>query len=68
MIPHNPFFPNPLDDFKPEKPDFEPEIDPDYEDNLEDDCPVCNEQLGAHTTREIILCALREVRGGRSKT
>jgi len=27
----NPFFPNPLDDFEPKKPDFEPEIDPDYE-------------------------------------
>jgi len=62
------FFPNPLGDFEPEKPDFEPEIDPDYEDNLEDDCPVCNEQLGVHTTRMIVECALREVRGGRSKT
>ena len=27
----NPFFPKPLDDFEPKKPDFEPEIDPDYE-------------------------------------
>ena len=27
----DPIFPNPIDDFKPEKPDFEPEIDPDFE-------------------------------------
>ncbi len=63
-----PFFPNPLGDFEPEKPDFEPEIDPDYEEHLEDDCPNCGNQLGVHTTQEIIFCALREVRGGRSKT
>jgi len=62
------FSPSPLGDFEPKKPDFEPEIDPDYEDNLEDDCPVCGNQLGVHTTKEIIQCALREVRGGRSKT
>jgi len=62
--PPKPFFP----DFEPEKPDFEPEIDPDYEEHLEDDCPNCGNQLGAHTTKEIIFCALREVRGGRSKT
>jgi len=64
----DPFFPNPLEDFEPEKPDFVPEIDPDYEEHLEDDCPNCGNQLGAHTTKEIIFCALREVRGGRSKT
>jgi len=62
--PPEPFFP----DFEPEKPDFEPEIDPDYEEHLEDDCPVCGNQLGVHSTKEIVLCALREVRGGRSKT
>ena len=64
----SPFFPQPLGDFEPEKPDFEPEIDPDYEKHLEDDCPVCGNQLGVHTTKEIVVCALREVRGGRSKT
>ncbi len=61
----SPFFPNPLDDFKPEKPDFEPEIDPDFEDNLERDCPVCSNQLGIHTTKQILECALNELRGGR---
>ncbi|MCV0373665.1 MAG: hypothetical protein K5793_08960 [Nitrosarchaeum sp.] len=61
----SPFFPNPLDDFEPKRPDFEPEIDPDYDDNLEENCPVCNEQLGVHTTREIVLCALREIQGGK---
>ena len=61
-----PFFPNPFGDFEPKKPDFEPEIDPDYEDSLEDVCPVCNQQLGVHTTREIVVCALREVRGGKT--
>jgi hypothetical protein len=61
-----PFFPNPLGDFEPVKPDFEPEIDPDYEDNLEDDCPVCNQQLGVHSTKEIVECALKEIRGGKT--
>ncbi len=55
-----PFFPNP-----PVRPERFPE---DYEDNLEDDCPVCGNQLGVHTTKDIIFCALKEVRGGRSKT
>jgi len=50
---------------KPDRPEQFPE---DFEDNLEDDCPVCSEQLGVHTTRDIVECALREVRGGRSKT
>ena len=50
---------------KPDKPEQFPE---DYEDNLEDDCPNCGNQLGVHTTREIVLCALKEVRGGRSRT
>jgi len=49
----------------PKKPEKFPE---DYEDNLEEDCPSCGEQLGVHTTREIVECALREVRGDRSKT
>jgi len=53
------FFPEP-----PERPERIPE---DYDD-LEDDCPTCGEQFGIHTTRDIVECALREVRGGRSKT
>ena len=57
--PPKPFFP----DFEPKKPDFEPEINPDYEDNLEDDCPNCGNQLGVHTTKEIVQCALNELRG-----
>ena len=34
-----------------------------YEVNLEDDCLSCGEQLGVHTTREIVQCALNELRG-----
>jgi len=67
MIPHNPFFPNPLDDFEPKKPDFVPEIDPDYEDNLEEDCLSCGNQLGCHTTRDLVRCALNELRGENPK-
>ena len=55
-----PFFPNP-----PVKPERFPE---DYEDDLEEDCLSCGKQFGEHTTRDIVECALREVRGGRSKT
>lgn len=50
----NPFFPNPLDDFEPEKPDFEPEIDPDYEDNLEEDC-IHVENNTEYTQLEILF-------------
>jgi len=50
-----PFFPNP-----PVRPERSPE---DYEDDLEEDCPVCSEQLGVHTTRDIVQCALNELRG-----
>ncbi len=50
---------------KPDRPEQFPE---DYEDNLEDDCLSCGKQYGVHSTRDIVECALREVRGGRSKT
>ena len=45
---------------KPDKPEQFPE---DYEDNLEDNCSSCGEQLGIHSTKDIILCALNELRG-----
>ena len=35
----------------------------DYEDNLEEDCLSCGKQLGIHTTKEIVQCALNELRG-----
>jgi len=44
----------------PEKPEYFPE---DYDDNLEEDCPNCGNQLGVHSTKEIVICALREIRG-----
>jgi len=50
-----PFFPNP-----PKRPEKFPE---DYEENLEEDCSSCGLQLGVHSTREIVLCALNELRG-----
>ena len=64
MCPNHPFFPkNPLEDYEPPKPDFEPEIDPDYDDHLEDDCDVCGRQFGVHTKRDLCECALAVVRG-----
>jgi hypothetical protein len=50
-----PFFPNPPD--RPEK------FIEDYEENLEEECSSCGLQLGVHSTREIVLCALNELRG-----
>lgn len=47
---------------RPEKPLWE-----DYEYNLEDNCPVCNLQIGIHKTRELVLCALNEIRGDHPK-
>jgi len=55
--------------------DFFPEIDPtkkpdrperfpgDYEEDLEEDCLSCGKQYGIHTTKEIVICALKELRG-----
>jgi hypothetical protein len=45
---------------KPQRPEH---IGEDYEDDLEEDCPVCNLQFGVHTTRDIVQCALNEIRG-----
>ena len=50
-----PFFPNP-----PQRPEKFPE---DYEDNLEGDCVSCGKQFGIHSTKEIVQCALNELRG-----
>ena len=58
-MPPEPFFPNPLDDFKPKKPDFEPEINPDFDD---EPCPVCTAKFGDHSVKQIVECALMEVR------
>ena len=57
MMSFNPesFFPNP-----PERPEKFPE---DYEDDLEEDCLSCGNQLGCHTTRDLVHCALNELRG-----
>ena len=57
MNPSNPFSPDPLGEFEPKKPDFEPEIDPDYEFNLEEDCLSCGKQLGCHSSKDIVQCA-----------
>ena len=55
-------------DFFPEPPARPERFPEDYEDDLEEDCLSCGKQFGEHTTRDIVECALREVRGGRSKT
>jgi len=49
------FFPNP-----PVRPERFPE---DYEDDLEEECLSCGEQLGVHTDSDIVRCALNELRG-----
>ena len=49
--------------FEPEKPDFEPEIDPDYENHLEDNCDFCGRQFGVHTKLDLTKCALSILRG-----
>ena len=54
------FFPEIDPEKKPQKPEKIPE---DYEDNLEEDCLSCGKQLGIHTTKEIVQCALNELRG-----
>ena len=48
------FFPDPLGD-------FEPEIDHDFD--LEENCLSCGKQYGLHSTRDIVQCALNELRG-----
>jgi hypothetical protein len=62
-LPNNPFFPDPLGEFEPKKPDFEPEIDPDYENHLEDNCDFCGRQFGVHTKLDLTKCALSILRG-----
>ena len=39
----------------------------DYEFRLEEVCSICNLQFGVHTTRDIVLCALNEIRGDHPK-
>lgn len=50
-----PFFPEP-----PARPEKVPE---DYEDDLDEDCSSCGLQLAVHTTRDLVECALNELRG-----
>jgi hypothetical protein len=50
-----PFFPDP-----PTRPE---EFLEDYDDNLEEDCLSCGKQFGLHSTRDIVVCALNELRG-----
>lgn len=50
-----PFFPEP-----PARPEKFPE---DYENNLADNCSSCGEQIGIHSTKDIVSCALNELRG-----
>ena len=54
-----PFFHNPT-----KRPENFPE---DYDDNLEEDCLSCGKQLGIHTTKNILQCALNELRGENPK-
>lgn len=62
----DPFFSNYLDNFEPKRPDFEHEIDPDFDDEI---CPVCCIKFGEHSVKQTIECALMEIRypqGGES--
>jgi len=49
------FFP----DSEPEKPDFEPEISPDFDD---EPCPICSIKFGDHSAKQIVECALMQIR------
>jgi len=49
---------------KPHRPEKFPE---DYEDNLEEDCLSCGKQFGIHSTKDIVQCALNELRGENPK-
>ena len=54
-----------FDDIDPKKKPQKPEpIWEDYEDDLEENCPVCSNHTAVHTIRELVVCALNEVRGG----
>ncbi|NQV91696.1 hypothetical protein HQ489_04440 [Candidatus Woesearchaeota archaeon] len=54
------FNPEPLFPNEPKRPEKFPE---DYEENLEEDCLSCGEQYGVHTTKQLVQCALNELRG-----
>jgi hypothetical protein len=54
----DPFFTNP-----PVKPEKFPK---DYEDNLKENCSSCGLQLRIHSTRDIVQCALNELKGGKT--
>lgn len=56
----NNFFPEIDPKKKPNKPEQFPE---DYDDNLED-CVSCGKRFEIHSTKDIVLCALNELRGG----
>lgn len=55
--------------------DFFPDIDPtgppkrperfpeDYDDDFEEDCFSCGKQYAIHSTRDLVQCALNELRG-----
>lgn len=52
-------------DIDPTRPPKRPEQFPEeYDDNIEEDCSSCGKQFGIHTTRELVVCALTELRGG----
>jgi len=56
------FFDDPLEDYKP-KPKFP--FDSDYEDDtyeVDFDCPVCTIKASEHSTKQLVECALMELR------
>ena len=60
-----PFFPyNPLEDFEPPKPDFDPEVDPDYD---EEYCTNCGLDYQTHSNIGLVKCALTIIRGESKK-
>ncbi len=46
-----------------DKPDFEPEINPDYDWEI---CIICERPHRDHTTKEMVECSFEEVSGVRS--
>ena len=45
---------------EPKRPEKFPE---DYEENLEEYCLLCGKQYGIHSTKDILQCAINELRG-----
>ncbi|MBS3925753.1 MAG: hypothetical protein KGZ34_03565 [Nitrosarchaeum sp.] len=56
----NSFFENIDPKKKPQRPE---QFLEDYDDSIDEDCSSCGNHIRVHTTRELVACALNELRG-----